>query len=86
MKKEKEAGEKGVNENTNLLPTGINAEEDIAPEAQTPELEEIKYQEKYHFTLKRTVFILLNFCCLFATQLSWKYLQDEDDVESINHT
>ena len=30
--------------------------------------------------MKRTVFITLNFCCLFATQFSWKLLQSEDQV------
>jgi uncharacterized membrane protein YfcA len=37
-------------------------------EAKTPEMEAIKYEEKYHFTCQRSVFILFNFCMLFVTQ------------------
>jgi hypothetical protein len=71
MQKEKDAeNNKGIaNENTNLISeTAGTQEEDIALEDITPELKDIKYQEKYHFTGQRMSFILLNFLCLFATQ------------------
>lgn len=37
-------------------------------EATTPEMEKIKYSEKYHFTSERMGFIFLCFCILFMTQ------------------
>jgi hypothetical protein len=52
MAKEREAdNHKGsINENTNLITnTGIQ-EDDGMIEDITPELKDIKYQEKYHFT------------------------------------
>jgi hypothetical protein len=70
MQKEKDAenNKESINENTNLITTAGIEEEDLSIEGITPELKDIKYQEKYHFTAQRCSFILLNFCCLFATQ------------------
>jgi hypothetical protein len=34
----------------------------------TPEIEAIKHQEANHFTMKRSIFILINFSLLFVTQ------------------
>lgn len=70
MAKEREAdNNKGsINENTNLITnTGVQ-DEDEGIEDITPELKDIKHQEKYHFTSQRVGFIAFNFCVLFATQ------------------
>jgi hypothetical protein len=37
-------------------------------EAKSPEMAAIKNQEANHFTMQRSVFILMNFCLLFVTQ------------------
>jgi hypothetical protein len=67
MEKEREQTEKGSDVNANLI-TNEGAEEEQPIEGITPELRDIKYQEKYHFTGQRMAFILLNFSMLFATQ------------------
>ena len=71
LEKERDADKNkdSINENSTLITSaGIQEEEDQSIESITPELKDIKYQEKYHFTAQRCSFILLNFCCLFATQ------------------
>lgn len=66
MQKEKDA--EGKESLTESIATDAAAEEDQSIEGITPELKDIKYQEKYHFTGQRVSFIALNFCVLFATQ------------------
>ena len=41
-------------------------------ETETPELLEIKNEEKNHFTLSRVLFILVNFTALYTTQVLYK--------------
>lgn len=48
-------------------PSKVVAYEDVAPE-----MEEIYYQEKHHFTTKRMVFILFNFSVMFAANYFYK--------------
>ena len=67
LAKEKEMEGKESN-NENLLTDDAPAEEYQEIEGITPELKAIKYQEKYHFTGARLMFIAVNFCMLFATQ------------------
>ena len=69
IQKEKDAenNKDSVNEQTNLIEEAT-ADDDALIEGVTPELRDIKYQEKYHFTGQRCAFILLNFSLLFATQ------------------
>jgi len=67
LAKEKEMeGKESSNEN--LLTADAPADDDQQIEGITPELKEIKYQEKYHFTGARLFFIAINFCALFVTQ------------------
>ena len=66
LAKEKEMEGKESNNET-LLADEVT-EEDQSIEGITPELKDIKYQEKYHFTGQRLFFIAVNFCVLFATQ------------------
>ena len=66
MAKEREAASKESNNENLLVDTPAEEEEQI--EGITPELKDIKYQEKYHFTFQRLLFIAVNFCVLFATQ------------------
>ena len=69
IKKEREAAEnKESQESLINTPDIAIPDVDIAVEGQTPELTAIKYEEKYHFTSSRCLFILLNFVLLFATQ------------------
>lgn len=68
MAKEREQSEKKEGSETLLnTDTGVT-EEDQQIEDITPQLKDIKYQEKYHFTGQRLAFIALNFSVLFATQ------------------
>lgn len=50
---------------------GFNRE-DLDMDQMEREYEQIQYEEGHHFTCRRMSMILLNFCCLFGTQLCWK--------------
>jgi len=69
MAKERETID-GKESNENLLVGESMAEMETTEPIEdiTPELRDIKYQEKYHFTGQRLAFIALNFSVLFATQ------------------
>jgi uncharacterized membrane protein YfcA len=74
--------EKEKNPQANLMKSGLRqslifSEKDVedgqeAVTAETPELQEIKYQEAHHFTLTRVVFSLLCFFGMFFTSLQVK--------------
>lgn len=67
LEKEREAAADNESNKDSLINQAEEATAEVL-EAKTPEMEMIKYQEKYHFTSQRMCFILLNFSCLFVTQ------------------
>ena len=72
-----------------LLETGNNDteaaqvdKEESVVMANTPEMEAILYEEKYHFTSKRMIFTLLSFGALFIVQAIFKnYEETMTDVQ-----
>ena len=46
--------------------------EDVSVVANTPEMQAILYEEKYHFTTKRVIFTILSFLSMYVTQTIFK--------------